>query len=187
LADAIAYDSHDLDDALAMGILSAEDLQHLDVFRQAASDFAATLADLSLDQRIRRIAKLLIDLMVCDALATGSQAVKEAGVQSVDDVRTHGDRLVRLSDGLQPKVKQLEDFLLERVYGHDRVARMMTKAKRFLGRIFEAYQSNPNQLPPKYQARARDEGLEAAICDYVAGMTDRYARDEYRRLYGPFE
>jgi len=187
LADAIAYDSHDLDDALAMGILSAEDLQHLDVFRQAASDFAATLADLSLDQRIRRIAKLLIDLMVCDALATGSQAVKEAGVQSVDDVRKHGDRLVRLSDGLQSKVKQLEDFLLERVYSHDHVAQMTTKAKRFLKKIFEAYQSNPNQLPPKYRERARDEGLEAAICDYVAGMTDRYARDEYRRLYEPFE
>ncbi|MGB2998552.1 MAG: deoxyguanosinetriphosphate triphosphohydrolase [Phycisphaerae bacterium] len=187
LADAIAYDSHDLDDALAMGILSAEDLQHLDVFRQAASNFAATLADLSLDQRIRRIVKLLIDLMVCDALATGSQAVKEAGVQSVDDVRTHGDRLVRLSAGLQSKVKQLEDFLLERVYSHYHVARMTTKAKRFLERIFEAYQSNPNQLPPKYRERARGEGLEAAICDYVAGMTDRYARDEYRRLYEPFE
>jgi dGTPase len=187
MADSIAYDSHDLDDALAMGVTQAAELQGLSIFRQAATDFEKTLADLSDDQRIRRIAKLLIDLMVTDALATSEQAIRQAGVRSVDDVRAAGTRLIRLSDGLQPKVHELEAFLLDRVYRHYRVVRMMTKAKRFVAKIFEAYQSNPDQLPPTYRRRADEEGLHIAIGDYIAGMTDRYAQDEYQRLYEPFE
>jgi dGTPase len=187
LADSIAYDSHDLDDALAMGIMSAEDLEGLDIFRQAAADFAAGLADLSLDQRIRRIAKLLIDLMVTDTIVTSAEAIGVSGVRSVADVRRADGRLIGLSPALRPKVEQLERFLLDRVYGHYRVARMMTKAKRFIGRIFEAYRDNPHQLPPAYQKRAKEEGLERAISDYVAGMTDRFAQAEYRRIYEPFE
>ncbi|MGB2754955.1 MAG: deoxyguanosinetriphosphate triphosphohydrolase [Phycisphaerae bacterium] len=187
LADSIAYDSHDLDDALAMGIMSAEDLEGLDIFRQAAADFAASLADLSLDQRIRRIAKLLIDLMVTDTLVTSTEAIGASSVRSVADVRRADDRLIGLSPPLQPKVRQLEEFLLARVYGHERVARRMTEAKRVVARLFKAYRDNPHQLPPAYQKRAKEEGLERAISDYVAGMTDRFAQAEYQQLYEPFE
>jgi len=187
LADSIAYDSHDLDDALAMEIMSAEDLEGLNIFRQAAADFAASLADLSLDQRIRRIAKLLIDLMVTDAIVTSTDAIGASGVRSVADVRRADGRLIGLSPPLQPKVRQLEEFLLARVYGHERVARRMTEAKRVVARLFEAYRDNPHQLPPAYQKRAKEEGLERAISDYVAGMTDRFAQAEYQRLYEPFE
>ena len=187
LADSIAYDSHDLDDALAMGIMSAEDLEGLDIFRQAAADFAASLADLSLDQRIRRIAKLLIDLMVTDAIVTSTEAIGASGVRCVADVRRADDRLIGLSHALRPKVKQLEEFLLDRVYGHERVARRMTEAKGVVARLFKAYRDNPHQLPPAYQKRAKEEGLERAISDYVAGMTDRFAQAEFQRLYEPFE
>jgi len=187
LADSIAYDSHDLDDALAMGIMSADELEGLNIFRQAAADFAASLADLSLDQRIRRIAKLLIDLMVTDAIATSTEAIGASGVRSVADVRRADGRLIGLSPPLQPKVRQLEEFLLARVYGHERVARRMTEAKGVVARLFKAYRDNPHQLPPAYQKRAKEEGLERAISDYIAGMTDRFAQAEYQRLYEPFE
>jgi dGTPase len=187
LADSIAYDSHDLDDAIAMGIVTPSDLANLAIFRQAAADFATSLADLTDDQRIRRIAKLLIDLMASDAINTSEQAIRDAKVRSLDDVRAAGGRLVRLSDGLAPKVMELATFLGGRVYRHYRVARMMTKAKRFISQIFQAYLANPDQLPPKYHEQADAEGLHRAICDYIAGMTDRYAQDEYQRLYEPFE
>ncbi len=187
LADSIAYDSHDLDDALAMGIMSAEDLEGLDIFRQAAADFAASLADLSLDQRIRRIAKLLIDLMVTDAIVTSTEAIGASSVRSVADVRRADGRLIGLSPALRPKVEQLERFLLDRVYGHSRVVRMMTKAKRLVAGLFEAYSADPTRLPPNYQRRTGEEGLERAISDYIAGMTDRFAQAEYQRLYEPFE
>jgi len=187
VADSIAYDSHDLDDALAMGIVSPADLEDLAIFRQAATDFASSLADLSCDQRIRRIAKLLIQLMASDAIETSERAIREAGVASVDDVRRADRRLIRLSDDLAGKTAELEAFLLRRVYRHYRVVRMTTKAKRFLKRIFEAYQTNPDMLPPDHRARAEAEGLERVIADYIAAMTDRFAQDEYQRLYEPFE
>jgi dGTPase len=187
MADAIAYDSHDLDDALAMEIVSAEGLQDLTIFRQAAADFEKGLAGLSVDQRIRRIAKLLIDLMVSDLVTTSERALADAGVRSVEDVRAAPGRLIGFSEPLKPKIAQLEQYLGETVYCHYRIARMMTKAKRFITKIFEAYCENPHQLPPTYHARAAEEGLEVAISDYIAGMTDRYAQDEYQRLYEPFE
>jgi dGTPase len=187
MADSIAYDSHDLDDALAMGVTQTEELASLSIFRQAAVDFEKTLAHLSEDQRVRRLAKLLIDLMVTDVISTSERAIREAGVKTVDDVRAADMRLVRLSDGLKPKVAELEQFLLDRVYRHYKVVRMMTKAKRFIKEIFEAYASNPDQLPPTYRRRVDTEGLHTTICDYIAGMTDRFAQDEYQRLYEPFE
>ena len=187
VADSIAYDSHDLDDALAMEIISPADLEDLAIFRQAAADFEKPLAALSTDQRIRRIAKLLIDLMVTDAVTTSEQKIRASDVRSVDDVRQAGRRLITLSDGLAPKAKELEQFQMDRIYRHYRVARMTTKARRFLTMIFEAYATNPDQLPPDYRRRAQEEGLHRVIADYIAGMTDRFAQDEYQRLYEPFE
>ncbi|MBL7140452.1 MAG: deoxyguanosinetriphosphate triphosphohydrolase [Planctomycetes bacterium] len=187
VADSIAYDSHDLDDGLTMGIISPEDLEGLAIFRQAAEDFSASLADLSPDQRIRRIAKLLIQLMASDAIETSEEAIREAGVASVDDVRAAPGRLIRISGNLGAKIAELEAFLMQRVYRHYRVVRMTTKAKRFLRRIFEAYLTNPDMLPPEHRARSDREGLQRVITDYIAAMTDRFAQDEYQRLYEPFE
>jgi len=187
IADSIAYNSHDLDDALAMGIISAGDLEDLAIFQQAAADFEESLADLSTDQRMRRIAKLLIDVMVSDLIGATEREIAEAGVENVGDVRAAGHRLVHLSEGLEAKAKELEAFLMDRVYRHYRVVRMTTKAKRFVVRIFEALRANPDQLRPDYRRRADTDGLERVIADYIAGMTDRFAQNEYRRLYEPFE
>ncbi len=187
IADSIAYDSHDLDDALAMGIISPGDLEGLAIFQQAATDFETSLADLSTDQRIRRTAKLLIGLMVGDVIGTTEREIVAAGVKSGDDVRAAGRRLVHLSEDLQAKARELEAFLMDRVYHHYRVVRMTTKAKRFVARIFEAFLTNPDQLRPDYRRRADTDGLKQVIADYIAGMTDRFAQDEYRRLYEPFE
>ena len=187
IADSIAYNSHDLDDALAMGIISAGDLEDLAIFQQAAADFEKSLADLSTDQRIRRIAKLLIDVMVSDLIGATEREIAGAGVESVGDVRAAGRRLVHLSEGLEAKARELEAFLMDRVYRHYRLVRMTTKAKRFVVRIFEALRANPDQLRPDYRRRADTDGLKQVIADYIAGMTDRFAQDEYRRLYEPFE
>ncbi|MFO8012648.1 MAG: deoxyguanosinetriphosphate triphosphohydrolase [Phycisphaerae bacterium] len=187
VADSIAYDSHDLDDALTMGIVTPADLKDLAIFRQAAEDFASSLESLSPDQRIRRTAKLLIQLMASSAIETSERAIRQTGVASVGEVRRAPQRLVRLSDDLADKVKGLEAFLMQRVYRHYRVVRMTTKAKRLLARIFEAYRTNPDMLPPEHGDRAGAEGLDQVITDYIAAMTDRFAQDEYRRLYEPFE
>jgi dGTPase len=186
-ADRIAYDSHDLDDALAMDLVQAEDLVELDLFRQAESDFARAVANLTLDQKVRRVAKLLIEMMVRDVLATAAREIEAARVKSVDDIRHASARLIHLSADLQRSAQQVELFLMERVYRNHRVMRMTTKAQRFLRRMLETYTADARQLPPTYQAYAQEFGIQRAVADYVAGMTDRFAMDEYRKLFEPFE
>jgi len=186
-ADRIAYDSHDLDDALAMDLVQAEDLVELDLFRQAESDFARAVAHLTLDQKVRRVAKLLIEMMVRDVLATAESEIKGAGARSVDDVREAAGRLIHVSSDLDRKARQVELFLMERVYRNHRVMRMTTKAQRFVRRMLGTYTEDVRQLPPTYQAYAQEFGIQRAVADYVAGMTDRFAMDEYRKLFEPFE
>ena len=186
-ADRIAYDSHDLDDALAMDLLQAEDLVELDLFRQAEADFARAVANLTLDQKVRRVAKLLIEMMVRDVLAGAEAALKAAAPRSADDVRNAPERLIRFSPDLDARARQIEDFLMDRVYRNHRVMRMTTKAQRFLRRMLETYTADVRQLAPTYQAYAREFGIKRAVADYVAGMTDRFAMDEYRKLFEPFD
>jgi dGTPase len=187
VADRIAYDSHDLDDALAMNLLEAEELVELDLFRQAAADFAGTLGQLTLDQKVRRVAKLLIELLVRDALSVAEKEIVAHGIKSLEDVRAASARLIHFSAEMEPKVLQIEEFLMARVYKNHHVMRMTTKAQRFLWRMMDAYEDDPHQLPPTYQAYAKEFGDKRAIADYVAGMTDRFAQDEYRKLFEPFE
>jgi len=186
-ADRIAYDSHDLDDGLAMHLLSAEELASLDMFRQAETDFAWDLVNLTLDQKVRRVVKLLIEMMVRDVLMVTEREIRDAGIRSVDDVRAAPRRLVHFSQGLERKVMQVEGYLMDRVYRNHRVMRMTTKAQRFLKQMLEIYAGDLRQLPPTYQAYAEEFGVKRAVADYVAGMTDRFAMDEYRKLFDPFE
>jgi len=122
--------------------------------------------------------------MVSSVIETSDRAIREAGVGSLEDVRRAPGRLI---ENLAEKVRGLEAFLMERVYRHYRVVRMTTKAKRFLRRIFAAYLADPDMLPPEHRARVETEGLKQVITDYIAAMTDRFAQDEYQRLYEPFE
>jgi dGTPase len=186
-ADRIAYDSHDLDDALAMGLLSAEDLVTLDLFRQAEADFSGDVANLTRDQKVRRVVKLLIGMLVKDVLEVADRDIADLGIASVDDVRNAPRRVLRFSDEMEPKIRQIERYLMDRVYRNHRVMRMTTKAQRFLGQMLAMYAEDLRQLPPTYQAYADEFGPKRAIGDYVAGMTDRFAMDEYRKLFEPFE
>ncbi len=186
MADSIAYDSHDLDDALAMGATQAGELHNLAIFRQAAVDFEKTLAALSEDQRIRRIAKLLIDLMVTDAIVTSEEAIGQAGLATAADVRAVPERLIRLSAGLQPKVAELEGFLGPRLPELPRRAHD-DQGQTVHHEDLRGVPVQPRPVAPDVPQRAETEGLHVAIGDYIAGMTDRYAQDEYQRLYEPFE
>ena len=176
-----------LDDALAMGLVRPEDLVSLDLLRQAEADFTRVLQNLTPDQRVRRVAKLLIDVCVRNVLSVSADQIAAHNIQSVDDVRAAPVRLVHFCDDLEPKVLQVEKFLMTQVYRNHRVMRMTTKARRFLLRMADFYQQDVTQLPPNYQLYAAQYGLKRAIADYIAGMTDRFAQDEYRKLFEPFD
>jgi dGTPase len=187
LSDAAAYDSHDIDDGLTAGFIEEEELMELPLFAEAAELVRKKHGKLDKVLRIRQIVRVLINIEVMDVLAETRKRIKEAGLSSTDDVRERGREIVAFSPERARGKGELEKFLYDRLYSHHRVKRMSLKAGRFVTELFNAYVDEPRQLPPEYQRHIEEVGLQRGVCDYVAGMTDRYAQDEYKKLFYPYE
>ncbi|MFC1671823.1 deoxyguanosinetriphosphate triphosphohydrolase [Planctomycetota bacterium] len=187
VSDSIAYDTHDLDDGLTAGILDETSLMGLDLWREA--DSAARSSCVGGNDRIRmyQTIRALINILVTDLVHNASARVAELGLSSADDARKAGAEAVCFSSDMKKKKDDLESFLYQHMYKHYRVVRMARKARRFVKEMFAEYAQNTDQLPPEYQEWAEAEGIERSVCDYIAGMTDRFAQDEYKRLFHPFE
>ncbi len=186
-ADSIAYDNHDLDDALKAGIITEDDLRDVELWRLASKKVYEKWTNLDKEYKRAQTTIFLINLEVTDLLENTQRKLKRLGIQSVGDVRECNEVLVEFSPELSEQKKGLQDFMNERVYMHYRVARMSDKARRFIEELFKVYVANPRQLPPEFQRWVEETGLYQGVCDYIAGMTDRYAQDEYMRLFYPYE
>ena len=182
--DEIAYNNHDVDDGLTSGMFAVDDIRAVALFREAHD---AVLARGVKDERIlqHQVVRHIINRCTQDLLETTLSALQEARVGSVEDVRKAGRRLVAYSDAMAMQVRELKDFLLKNMYRHYRVVRMGDKAGRILRDLFQTYTAEPLQLPPRYQERIEHDGLQRVVCDYIAGMTDRFAMDEHRKLFDP--
>jgi len=184
--DEIAYNHHDIDDGLSSGILDEEQLAgaitlYGDPWRRAQRQWPA--AD---PRRVRTVAlRGVIDVLVTDLIEATSRSIHESGVESVDEVRRVGRPLAGLSPDVLQANRALKAFLREHLYRHHRIERMKDKAARVLHALFSRYLENPKLLPDDPRRRAERFGLHRAVADYIAGMTDRYASDEYRRLFDP--
>ncbi len=181
LADEIAYNNHDIDDGLRSGLISLEQLEAVPIF--AANRRAVELAWPGLGGRrlIHETIRRMINQMVLDLTARTRHNIAQAGVATLDDVRA-APRLVAYSDELLPRLRELKGFLRDELYHHYQVLRMTNKARRIIADLFNAFMDDTRLLPPQYQARARQDKARA-IADYIAGMTDRYAIKEHRRLF----
>ena len=184
-ADAIAYDSHDIDDGLKAGLLSEEKLSSVALWRRCVE--AGETQGEAPDERRARCVRQLINIVVTDLITTTDGGIGRHGIENVDDVRNCREPLACCSDEMRPLRKELEDFLFSDLYRHYRVVRMSEKAKRFIVELFNLYADSTDQLPPTYQARLAECPKHRVICDYIAGMTDRYAQDEYLRFFTPYE
>ena len=186
-ADSIAYDNHDLDDSLKAGIITDSDLQTVDLWREIQKKVKQKYVINDRDILIAQTIRTLIDVEVTDLLENTLSRLKREGIKTVKDVRNHPDLIVSFSPALSEQKKKLQNFLFKNVYQHYRVARMSDKAKRFLEELFIAFINNPKQLPIEYQRWIEEAGLYQGVCDYIAGMTDRFAQDEYKKLFYPYE
>jgi dGTPase len=182
--DEIAYNNHDVDDGLSSGMFTVGEIREVALFREAHDD--ALERGLG-DERVARhhVVRWIIDRCVSDLIETSRTSLEAAGVRSVADVRRAGHRLVAYSRDTAARVHELKDFLLRNMYRHYRVVRMGDKAGRILRDLFESYVSEPRQLPPHFQGQLEREGVHRVVCDYIAGMTDRFAVDEHRKLFDP--
>jgi dGTPase len=187
LADSIAYDNHDIDDSLKAGLIMESDLEEIELWRHAKEKVKEQYGNISKDLEKAHAVKYLIDLEVTDLIEHTQSILEKMKIKTTDDVQQCQGRLVSFSPGLAKKKQELQGFLQNNVYNHYRVARMADKARRFVEDLFKVFVENPMQLPPEYQRWIEKEGLYQGVCDYIAGMTDRFAQDEYLKLFYPYE
>jgi dGTPase len=185
VSDEIAYDCHDVDDSLRAGLVTVSALAENQLWRDALEQVRRRRSGLDPDDVQYQAVKLLIDRLVTDVVTTTLRNLERSGAGSPDDVRSWPDRLVDFSLEIRPQARSLKTFLYTHVYYHYQVVRMKEKAKRLIQEIFNAYLVQPQQLPTHVSRRVQVDGipLPRAICDYIAGMTDRYACDEHRKLF----
>ena len=181
LADEIAYNNHDVDDGLRSGLITLEQLDEVPIFAVQRREAEARWPGLSGRKLINETVRRMIHLMVIDLIEQTRANIAAEGVAMLADVHA-APRLVAYSDALLPPLRELKVFLRDKLYRHYQVLRMTNKARRIVGDLFTAFTDDPHILPPQYQAMARED-KPRAIADYIAGMTDRYAMKEHRRLF----
>jgi dGTPase len=185
-ADSLAYNTHDVDDALGVGLIAVPDLQELPFWRKTVERVLGQHRHIGPLQFQPTVVRALIDWQVTDLLEHTRRLLKEHRIASVEDVRHCAVILAGPGREVLHLKSELEKFLAERVYQHHRVQRMAAKGRRIIIMLFDVFCSTPSLLPERYRQRAELEGLHQTVCDYLAGMTDRYAQDEYLRLFQPY-
>ncbi|MET0321639.1 MAG: deoxyguanosinetriphosphate triphosphohydrolase [Duganella sp.] len=186
LADEIAYNSHDIDDGLRSGLITIEQLQQVDFFARLYQDVQQTFPGLTGRRAIYETLRRLITALADDLIVTSSALLADVAPRNLDDVRL-APPLIRFSDPMRKDATELKRFLRENLYRHYKVNRMRVKASRIVRELFDSFMAEPVLLPPDYQDKsgaAGDLSRQARkIADYIAGMTDRYAIREHRRLF----
>ena len=184
IADELAYTAHDLDDGFRSGMITPTMLEGITVWEILSRSVGwhdSELNDISRHQLIRR----LIGIEVSDIIHTTNQRLLDNKVNSVEELQGLAFNIIAFSEDMHRRNRQLKDFLYSNLYRHHRVVRMQVKAERIIADLFGAYCQEPDVLPQHIQRLTEDFGLERTICDYIAGMTDRFAADEYKKLYEP--
>lgn len=187
LADEIAYNNHDIDDGLKAGYISLKDLSDVELWQKTFLNIGEKFPGLDEKRHILQTISYLISALIHDLVKTTMGNLTHHNIKTLEDVRRQKENMVQLSPRMAEMNRQLKTFLYRKLYRHSKVERMRVKAERFLTLLFENYMENPTLLPERHQERFENYGLERVICDYIASMTDRYAQDEYKRLYEPFE
>ena len=187
-ADEIAYNCHDIDDGLQSGMIQPEEMEEVTLWREHHAATRERWPDAPFSilryQTVRRI----LDAMASDLVATVEREIARRDVRTIADVRAVRPRLVEYGPEMAPRIRELKSFLMDRLYMHVRVTRMGVKAKTIITGLFHTYFDEPRQMPPHVYAQIdRGDDKARVIADYIAGMTDRFALDEYKKLFDPLE
>ncbi|MDE2007443.1 MAG: deoxyguanosinetriphosphate triphosphohydrolase, partial [Rhodospirillales bacterium] len=185
LADDIAYHSHDLDDGLRAGLFGFAEIAHLPVVGEALEDARHASLDVPPPRLRHETIRRVIDALVSDVIAESRRRLDKLAPRDADAVRRAKRRMIGFGEAMESANRAIKEFLHARMYRHWRVNRMTSKARRLTGELYRLLLADPALLPDDWRARAGEAGSARAavtVGDYVAGMTDRYAMDEYRRL-----
>ncbi len=185
VADELAYTTHDLDDGIRSGMINPQMLEGIalwEILRESTNWKGPNLEEVLRHRMIRH----LVGMMVTDMIEATNQRLNECGAKSALDIQKLSYNIIGYSDDMQRRNRELKDFLFQKLYRHYRVMRMQVKSENIIKSLFQAYISEPAMLPSQYQKMIEVRGLHRTVCDYLAGMTDRYAMEEHQRLFDPF-
>jgi dGTPase len=194
LADEIAYNNHDIDDGIRAGLITLEAAAEVPLVQRHLDKVLTLYPELSGRRRVHETVRRMVNSLVVDVIQSSIERLRSAQPADIEAVRTHEQPLIGMSVQMREQHLELKQFLREQVYRHHRVLRMTTKAKRVVRELFEAFMDDPKLMPDEYREHALQAGTEGGdarsariVCDYIAGMTDRYAILEHRRLFDPSE
>jgi dGTPase len=193
IADEIAYNNHDVDDGIRAGLVTLEELLEVALVRRQYEQVDRQYPQLAPRRRVHEIVRRMVNQVAVDVIESSAENLQAAAPADIDAVRAHPKPLISMSPGMREQHLALKRFLHEHVYRHQRVLRMTTKARRVLSQLFESFMGDIKLLPAEYRdaaARAEERaagGRARVVADYIAGMTDRYAILEHRRLFDPSE
>ncbi|MGB2987502.1 MAG: dNTP triphosphohydrolase [Phycisphaerae bacterium] len=183
VADRIAYNCHDLEDAIGAGFLGLEELRNVALWESAYEKTAAESHVRHIHAIRRVVLDTMLDALLMDVIQTSRQHLEP--IESFDEVIRSTHALVTLSSTFDARLTKLERFLIEHVYQHSEVAVMDARGRKMVHTLFDAYHANPDALPDRFAARIEEQGVDRVICDYIAGMTDRFCTAEHDRLVPP--
>lgn len=181
LADEIAYNNHDIDDGLRSGLLDMEQLSTVAIFRRHKNTVLREFPKIEGRRLIHETVRRMIDTLITDLNRQSTTNIRDLAPETIADIR-RAPAMIRFSDRIRDEQAELKRFLHTNLYRHYRVSRMSSKARRIISDLFQAFMNEPGLLPPEFQVRAQAD-TPRAIADYIAGMTDRYAIVEHRRLF----
>ncbi|MFT3906820.1 MAG: deoxyguanosinetriphosphate triphosphohydrolase [Steroidobacteraceae bacterium] len=194
LADEIAYNHHDVDDGIRAGLITLEEVAELDLLRPHYAEVQRLYPQLQGRRRINETVRRMVNEVVTDVIRHSGELIRQAAPADIEAVRRHPGSLLKMSDDIERKHLELKRFLREQVYRHHRVLRMTSKARRVLQQLFQCFMDDIRLMPTEHHEAARRgetrggaAGKARAVADYIAGMTDRYAILEHRRLLDPSE
>ncbi|MBC3935270.1 deoxyguanosinetriphosphate triphosphohydrolase [Undibacterium sp. CY7W] len=188
LADEIAYNNHDIDDGIRSNLLSEQQMMQVSLYAQHRRIVETMYPGIQGRRAISETIRRMINTLITDLISTSQMRILDAAPKTIDDVRA-APKLIAFSDAVHLQASELKQFLFQHLYRHYQVNRMTSKARRVVRELFDALMQEPGLLPPDYQAQRQDDTQAQArkIADYIAGMTDRYAMREHRRLFSIHE
>ncbi len=185
LADEIAYNNHDLDDGITSGLLDYDGVVKLEIWELAKELYARPLPE-SKKSAAREIIRTIINLLVTDLINSTIKNINDNNIISYDDVKKSPVKLAGFSSDISKANNELKKFLRKNMYQHYRVTRMSLKSQKVINELFHIYTEHPDTLPERYNEEIEQHGLIRTVTDFIAGMTDRFALEEYKKLTDPF-
>ena len=183
-ADELAYSAHDLDDGLTSGLLSPSMLNDLTLWKTLVKSVGWKGGELGELER-KRIIRHMIGMEIEDVIKSTNQKLEKSKASSPEELQKLNHNVISFSPEIENNNRELKDFLFKNLYQNHRVIRMQVKAEKILSDLFSAYQKDPLMLPNHIQSGIDKKGLKRSICDYIAGMTDRFAIDEHQKIFDP--